>query len=82
MAPYVLEKESWPRPVQTLRHIAKVAYVDLAARKLNLLNLQLYMCIYLHISFTLLPLEYGNCSACKSGTTPPFFYTSLSFSLA
>lgn len=49
MTENVFVKESLPRPVQTQRHITKVAYVDLAARKLSLLNLQLYMCIYIYI---------------------------------
>ena len=81
----VLVKESCSRPIQTQRHITKVAYVDLAARKLNLLNFQLYICIYIYIhihtyihtyiriSFTLPPLDYGICSACKSGISPPYF---------
>ena len=51
MTANILVKESCPRPVQMQRHITKVAYMDLAARKLNLLNLQLYVCacVYIYI---------------------------------
>jgi len=63
MTANVLVKESCPRPVQTQRHITKVTYVDLAARKLNLLNLQLYIYIYIythtHTHIYLLPCSFG-----------------------
>jgi hypothetical protein len=48
MTENVLVKESLPKQVQTQRHITKVAYGDLAGRQLSLLNLQLYMCIYIY----------------------------------
>ena len=49
MTENVLVKENCVRPVQTQRNVSKVAYVDLAARKQNLLNFQLYICVCVHI---------------------------------